>query len=573
MLSSSELIKLRRQSLEDNNHTNGLNHSEMLRIKKIGYQVNKQISRPYKSVKHYSSLSHNSKYITSNQRSGISSSDLLHIQKGSVIDNSKEKNLSSSQLLELRKKSIQNDDSSKQPPKEHDTSTITKKEPTDQVLVFRNIEHVVADNISTRGNITIEGTITGKKSLSISDEMIIGDNLMLNNDNCTLSLGVNSDFKITHDGSTGASITGNPINITAAGESTFKTTSGDLIIHSEMASLNLEGQTGITLENSSNDITINSFRDINLTATSNVTIDGEIIAKKSLTIDEGIIGKKSLTIDGEIIGKKSLTIDEGIIGKKSLAIDGEIIGKESLIIENDITIGDNLSLQSNECVLSFGDDNDITLTHVENTGLKLKNNSTNGNSGIGCVLTLQTGDIDISSGDILGSIDFQAPNESSSLDSTEVAARISAISESDFSSSNNATTLSFKTSSSGTPVENMTLDSVGNLSCVGDFNCGGTLETSDIRLKKDISPLENSLEIINKLRSVSFNWKDRLNKNKKIGFLAQEVEKVLPEVVSTSTNGYKSIAYSSMISLLVDGFQCQQQMINKLNQKLLESEK
>lgn len=549
MLSSSELIKLRRQSLEDNNHTNGLNHSEMLRIKKIGYQVNKQISRPYKSVKHYSSLSHNSKYITSNQRSGISSSDLLHIQKGSVIDNSKEKNLSSSQLLELRKKSIQNDDSSKQPPNEHDTSTITKKEPTEQVLVFRNIEHVVADNISTRGNITIEGTITGKKSLSISDEMIIGDNLMLNNDNCTLSLGVNSDFKITHDGTTGASITGNPINITAAGESTFKTTSGDLIIHSEMASLNLEGQTGITLENSSNDITINSSRDINLTSTSNVNIDGEII------------------------GKKSLTIDEGIIGKKSLTIDGEIIGKESLIIENDITIGDNLSLQSNECVLSFGDDNDITLTHVENTGLKLKNNSTNGNSGIGCVLTLQTGDIDISSGDILGSIDFQAPNESSSLDSTEVAARISAISESDFSSSNNATTLSFKTSSSGTPVENMTLDSVGNLSCVGDFNCGGTLETSDIRLKKDISPLENSLEIINKLRSVSFNWKDRLNKNKKIGFLAQEVEKVLPEVVSTSTNGYKSIAYSSMISLLVDGFQCQQQMINKLNQKLLESEK
>ena len=45
---------------------------------------------------------------------------------------------------------------------------------------------------------------------------------------------------------------------------------------------------------------------------------------------------------------------------------------------------------------------------------------------------------------------------------------------------------------------------------------------------------ENSLEIINKLRSVSFNWKDKLNTNKKIGFIAQEVEQLLPEVVTTS---------------------------------------
>ena len=82
--------------------------------------------------------------------------------------------------------------------------------------------------------------------------------------------------------------------------------------------------------------------------------------------------------------------------------------------------GGNFSGQVNfntdSAVVAFGADNDVTLTHDADTGLKLKNTSTSGNSGIGAVLTLQTGDTDIAVDNILGQIDFQAPDEGTGTD-------------------------------------------------------------------------------------------------------------------------------------------------------------
>ena len=76
---------------------------------------------------------------------------------------------------------------------------------------------------------------------------------------------------------------------------------------------------------------------------------------------------------------------------------------------------------------------------------------------------------------------------------------------------------------------------------------------SDIRLKKDIKDITNGLEIINKLRPVSFNWKK--NNNESIGFIAQEIEEVLPEFVrDTRLNGetIKTIKQDKLIPYIVD---------------------
>ena len=78
-------------------------------------------------------------------------------------------------------------------------------------------------------------------------------------------------------------------------------------------------------------------------------------------------------------------------------------------------------------------------------------------------IILQSGDTDIAANDILGTINFQAPDESTGTDAQLVAAGISAISEGDFSSSSNATKLSFKTASSDTAAETMSLSSAGLL--------------------------------------------------------------------------------------------------------------
>ena len=76
-----------------------------------------------------------------------------------------------------------------------------------------------------------------------------------------------------------------------------------------------------------------------------------------------------------------------------------------------------------------------------------------------------------------------------------------------------------------------------------DFN-----STSDFNLKTNIQTVENSLEIVNNLRGVSFEWKE--NGKKSYGVIAQELEEVLPELVKG--NDPKTVSYSGIIGVLIE---------------------
>ena len=98
---------------------------------------------------------------------------------------------------------------------------------------------------------------------------------------------------------------------------------------------------------------------------------------------------------------------------------------------------------------------------------------------------------------------------------------------------------------------------------------GGYVNWSDARLKKDVKPLENSLNNILNLNGISYNW-DRsvdstlnLDDNNHIGLLAQDVERILPQVVSTAKDkfGTKAIAYSDLVPVLIEA-------IKELNAKI-----
>lgn len=83
----------------------------------------------------------------------------------------------------------------------------------------------------------------------------------------------------------------------------------------------------------------------------------------------------------------------------------------------------------------------------------------------------------------------------------------------------------------------------------------GTLITgsSDIRLKDDIQPLLNSLQKVLQLQGVSFRWKTDPQKRKAIGLVAQDLEKVFPELVFTNENdGYKGINYAELTAVLIE---------------------
>jgi hypothetical protein len=73
---------------------------------------------------------------------------------------------------------------------------------------------------------------------------------------------------------------------------------------------------------------------------------------------------------------------------------------------------------------------------------------------------------------------------------------------------------------------------------------------SDINKKTNIETINSSIDIINKLRGVSFDWKD--NGNHSYGLIAQEVEQVIPDIVSTGPDGTKTLNYDALIGFLIE---------------------
>ena len=100
----------------------------------------------------------------------------------------------------------------------------------------------------------------------------------------------------------------------------------------------------------------------------------------------------------------------------------------------------------------------------------------------------------------------------------------------------------------------------------GDLTVGGNVTAnSDLNLKEDIVTIPDALQKVRDMRGVSFSWKE--NGRKSIGVVAQEVEKVLPELVN-ETDGVKSVAYGNIIGLLIEAIKEQQIQIDELKRRL-----
>jgi len=110
---------------------------------------------------------------------------------------------------------------------------------------------------------------------------------------------------------------------------------------------------------------------------------------------------------------------------------------------------------------------------------------------------------------------------------------------------------------------------VGDLAVTGEVSAASFTATSDVRLKKEIKPLENSLEKICALQGVEFEFINDLIQRKNIGFIAQDIEKIIPQVVTTSEKGeqYKSVAYGNIVALLVEAIKELRSEIETLKNK------
>jgi hypothetical protein len=100
------------------------------------------------------------------------------------------------------------------------------------------------------------------------------------------------------------------------------------------------------------------------------------------------------------------------------------------------------------------------------------------------------------------------------------------------------------------------------------------LNVSDARLKKNITDLNYGLYSVMKMRPVQYDWKDDSEKMKKIGFLAQELKKIIPEAVAGDENKETlAVNYVEIIPVLVKAIQEQQQQIEELKKQVLKLSK
>jgi len=112
--------------------------------------------------------------------------------------------------------------------------------------------------------------------------------------------------------------------------------------------------------------------------------------------------------------------------------------------------------------------------------------------------------------------------------------------------------------------------SAGRIDAAGDVVA---YSSSDKNFKENITPIENPIEKIRKISGNTYDWKADLKdvhgyEGNDVGVIAQEIEEVLPQIVTTRENGYKAVKYEKLVALLIEGIKEQQTQIEKLRMDL-----
>lgn len=126
--------------------------------------------------------------------------------------------------------------------------------------------------------------------------------------------------------------------------------------------------------------------------------------------------------------------------------------------------------------------------------------------------------------------------------------------------------LLFQTKADGTTTIGGNTQINGTLDVTGDITA---YSTSDERLKDNITPIPYALEKLHQINGVTWDWNDKSEKEgHDVGVIAQDIEKVLPQLVTTRDTGFKAVRYEKIVALLIEAVKEQQTEINELRSTL-----
>lgn len=337
----------------------------------------------------------------------------------------------------------------------------------------------------------------------------LGENILVDTDKAIqfrdsgLSINSSTDGQLDIDADTELELVAPTIDIDASTAVTIDTTTltitgaanvtGDL----DVDNININGNAIISTDSNGNiDLTPNGSGEVNISKVDidSGTIDnaiiggataaagtftaivGESAAIDNITIDANTISSTNtngnITLDpagtGVIdipaatklqIRDSAIFINSSTDGQLDIDADAELEITAPIVdidASTSVNISNDLKLDSDAAVLSFGANDDVTLTHEHDVGIQAR-------AASGFELNLQTGDTSVESGNVLGKITFNAPVEGSGVDAILDGAAIEAVAEATFASDNNSTALVFKTNTSAAATERMRIKSDGTI--------------------------------------------------------------------------------------------------------------
>ena len=353
-------------------------------------------------------------------------------------------------------------------------------------------------------------------------------------DNVKLRIGNSNDIEIYHDGT----------------NSYIQNGEGDLFINGDTDHIRIRAKDDEDSIVATPQGTVELYNDgskILHTKASGIAVTGSIETTNRIDkqyLDDEVLNTSLNSLTGSLVtGTGSETLTNKTLTNPTINAARLLQGSGNILLDSNIyrdnggsTDAHNYFGFNGDNVFRIGTDNKETIVATSGVAIlkqggnaKLQTNS----SGVEVTGTLTATSLDIS-----GDIDIDG---TTNLDVVDI----------DGATNINDTTQSTSKTSGAIIID-------GGVGIAKTLNVGEDVvayASSDERYKDLITPIENPNEKIKLLSGNTFVWNDKheVFKGKKdIGVIAQEVEKVLPEIVETRDNGYKAVKYEKIVALLIE---------------------
>jgi hypothetical protein len=308
------------------------------------------------------------------------------------------------------------------------------------------------------------------------------------------------------------------------------------------------------------------------------TSDGALLTLQTsdTTVTDGdVLGALQFQAPNEGSGTDAITVAAAIeaVSQTTFAADAnatKLVFKtgtsEAATAKAQINNTGSFSILTDGQEINLGADGDVKLTHVHDTGLLLNStrqlqfgaSGTYINQSTTGTLNLVAGteiDITATTIDMNGNLDLSGTLTCA----TSITVGSAALTEAELEKLDGITNGTVSASKAVVVDSNKDITGFRNIANTGTITAGGDITAfSDERLKTDVKTIDDALDKVMNMRGVTYTK----SAEKGVGVIAQEIEKVLPEVVTDGE--YKSVAYGNIVGVLIEAIKEQQKQIDEL---------